>query len=201
MAFQRQTIRNIIVGAGLIGATAIITACSLFKISATDDSKLQQSAYNDLSSTVIEVGKPAPDFSLPDPDGKTVSLNSITDKQPVLVIFYRGDWCPFCISQLDSIKEVLPQLKKKGVQVIAISPDEAAAAQNTRRQFGQGFIFLTDPKASVIEQYGIARDDKLPHPAVYLIKQGGEVGWFYASEDYKVRPTGEQLLKMAETRL
>lgn len=193
--------RKIIIAAGIISTAAVIAACSLFKISATDDSKLQQPSYNDLSTSQIEVGKPAPSFSLPDPDGNLISLNSITDKQPALIIFYRGDWCPFCISQLDSIKEVLPQLKKKGVQVIAISPDEAAAAQNTRRQFGQGFVFLTDPDASVIEQYGIAREDKLPHPAVYLIKQGGDIAWFYASEDYKVRPTGEQLLEIAETRL
>lgn len=182
-------------------ATVSLSACGLLDIAATEQDKLAQASYSDLPENTVMVGKPAPEFSLPDADGKSVSLASVTNDQPVLVLFYRGDWCPFCISQLDSIKGVLPQLEEKGVQVIAISPDEQAAAQNTRRQFGQGFIFLSDVNSEVISQYGIARDDQLPHPAVYLIKQGGEVAWFYASEDYKKRPTGEQLVEIVEQRL
>lgn len=179
----------------------LMTACSLINISATEEEKLSGSSYSDLAENPVKTGNPAPEFTLPNPDGKTVSLAELSAEQPVLVLFYRGDWCPFCMSQLDSIKGVLPQLKAHNVQVVAISPDEAASAKNTRRQFGQGFVFLSDPDAKVISQYGIAREDQLPHPAVYLIKQGGEVAWFYASEDYKKRPTGEQLIQIVETRL
>lgn len=194
------TFKRIMATAGAVVVLAL-GACSLISISATDDEKLQRASYNDLSESPVKVGKPAPEFSLQDPDGKTLSLASIASEQPVLVLFYRGDWCPFCMSQLDSIKGVLPQLKKHNVQVVAISPDQKAAAKNTRRQFGQGFIFLSDPEAQVISQYGIAREDKLPHPAVYLIKKGGDIAWFYASEDYKKRPTGEQLIEIVESRL
>lgn len=179
----------------------LLTGCSFLDISATDDDKLKQTSYSDLAESPVKVGKPAPTFTLPDSDGTAVSLADVNSEQPVLLLFYRGDWCPFCMSQLDSIKGVLPQLKKQGVQVIAISPDQQAAAKNTRRQFGQGFIFLSDVDSKVISEFGIARDDQLPHPAVYLIKQGGEVAWFYASEDYKKRPTGEQLIDIVKSRL
>ena len=179
----------------------MLTGCSLLEISATEDDKLKQTSYSDLPESPVKVGKPAPQFSLPDSEGQAFALSDITDQQAAIVLFYRGDWCPFCMSQLDSIKGVLPQLKQQGVQVIAISPDKQAAAKNTRRQFGQGFIFLSDEKSEVISQYGIARDDALPHPALYLIKQGGEVAWFYASEDYKKRPTGEQLIEIVKSRL
>lgn len=178
-----------------------LTGCSFLDISATEEEKLKQTSYSDLAQSPVKVGKPAPAFTLPDSDGNPVSLADVSNEQPVLVLFYRGDWCPFCMSQLDSIKGVLPQLKQQGVQVIAISPDEQAAAKNTRRQFGQGFIFLSDVDSKVISAFGIARDDQLPHPAVYLIKQGGEVAWFYASEDYKKRPTGEQLIEIVKSRL
>lgn len=179
----------------------LLIGCSLLDISATDEDKLQQISYSDLAHSPVKVGKPAPAFTLPDSDGNPTSLVDINSKQPVLLLFYRGDWCPFCMSQLDSIKAVLPQLKEQGIQVIAISPDEQAAAKNTRRQFGQGFIFLSDEDSGVISEFGIARDDQLPHPAVYLIKQGGEVAWFYASEDYKKRPTGDQLIDIVMNRL
>lgn len=180
----------------------IFTGCSMFKFSATEQDKVNQSSYSDLTSkSPAQVGQAAPQFELADADGVARSLAEFTDQQAVLLVFYRGDWCPFCISQLDSIKQVLPQLKEKNVQVLAISPDQKSAAQNTRRQFSQGFIFLTDPTSSVIEQYGIARENKLPHPAVYLIKKGGQMAWFYASEDYKKRPSGEQLLQIVNSRL
>lgn len=195
-----KTMKSVLLTVISIGILLLI-GCSLLDISATDEDKLQQISYSDLAYSPVKVGKPAPAFTLPDSDGNPTSLVDINSKQPVLLLFYRGDWCPFCMSQLDSIKAVLPQLKEQGIQVIAISPDEQAAAKNTRRQFGQGFIFLSDEHSSVISKFGIARDDQLPHPAVYLIKQGGEVAWFYASEDYKKRPTGDQLIDIVMNRL
>ncbi|MEM9103075.1 MAG: peroxiredoxin family protein [Pseudomonadota bacterium] len=186
----------------LVILVGFLQACFALSIKQADDAALKSTSYSDVKNAdTVKVGTAAPNFSLPNSEGKTINLNDITKQQAALVIFYRGGWCPFCINQLDSIKTVLPQLKKHNVQVIAISPDEQSATLNTKRQFGQDFIFLSDAKSEVIAQYGIAKDKKLPHPATYLIKQGGEMVWFYASEDYKKRPTGKQLIQLIETKL
>ena len=142
-----------------------------------------------------------PTFTLPDADGNAVSFDEINKEKAVAIIFYRGDWCPYCIDQLGTIAAVLPQIEALGVQVVAITPDKQAAMQNTRRRFGQNFIFLSDPKAKVIKQYGVARPNNLPHPAVYLVDKGGNLLWFYSSSDYKKRPNGTQLVKVIKSKL
>ncbi len=147
----------------------------------------------------IATGKPAPDFTLPDADGKPVKLSKVSADANVLLIFYRGDWCPYCMDQLDSLNGVLPQLEAHSVKVIGISPDKQEAVKNTRRRIGQDYIFVSDVGSKVINAYGVKKkDDGLPHPATVLIRKGGDVAWFYINEDYKQRPTGEQILQLVK---
>lgn len=179
-----------------------ISACSqILSISAADDDEVQKSYHHGLESSPLTLDQPAPDFSAQQASGDVVSIHSISAEQPILLLFYRGEWCPFCISQLNSIKSVLPELKTYGVQVVAVSPDEQSATTNTQRQFGQGFIFLSDPSGNGMKTYNIAKDDKLPHPAVYLINKGGNLKWYYVDDSYMTRPTGEQLLDVVRTHL
>jgi len=181
---------------------AAIGGCGLLSISPAEPDSLTAPHYSDIGSAPQpEVNQTAPDFSARNADGEAVRLRQVSEQQPVLLLFYRGEWCPFCIDQLDSIKAVLPQLQAYGVQLIAVSPDDVATSQNTRRQFGQGFMFWSDTSGEAMQAYGIARDNGLPHPAVYLIGKGGELKWYYASEDYKQRPTGEQLLEVIKATL
>ena len=162
--------------------------------------------YSDLTQNVVTQGDKAIDFTLPDGEGNLVSLSQALNQQHVLLIFYRGDWCPFCIDQFSTIQPVLPELKSHGVALLAVSPDEQNAAMNTQRRFGQDYQFLSDPSLAVTKRYGIASDKALPHPAVYLIRKssesaGGEVVWMYASTDHKTRPNGEQLLSQVKRLL
>lgn len=187
---KNKTLRLLVV----LVMVGLLTSCGLFKITPADDKALLASSYSDVESLQLAVGDAAPDFSLIDADGQSHTLNQYAQKQTVLLLFYRGDWCPFCINQLDSINSVLGELARKGVQVIAVSPDKTASVNNTRRRFGQNYLFLSDSQLAATKLYGIQRNEKLPHPAVFVIKQGGQIAWLYASENYKQRPTGEQLL-------
>jgi len=164
---------------------------------------LQQGNYSDLNASFkkLSLGQKVPTFTLPDANGKQVSLSDINQNKAVALIFYRGDWCPYCIDQLGSIAAVLPQIEELGVQVIGITPDKQAMMQNTQRRFGQNFIFLSDPKAEVIRKYGVARPNNLPHPAVYLLDKKGKLIWFYSSTNYKKRPNGEQLISVIKQYL
>ncbi|MBU2883153.1 peroxiredoxin family protein [Psychrosphaera sp. B3R10] len=159
--------------------------------------------YSDLAGFNIQKGQSPIGFNLPSASGGKLSLADILTDQHVLLVFYRGDWCPYCIDQFSTIQPVLPQLKQYNVKLVAVSPDQQSAAQNTQRKFGQDYTFLMDTDLQVTKQYGINSEEGLPHPAVFLIKQAptlseSEVAWYYVSTDHTTRPTGEQLLEQVK---
>jgi len=180
-----------------------LSGCAAKVIAPADESKLNQGNYSDLGENFksLSLGQLVPEFTLPNAEGKQVSLSEINKNKAVAIIFYRGDWCPYCIDQLGTIAAVLPEIEALGVQVVAITPDKKMSMQNTQRRFAQQFIFLSDPQAKVIREYGVARVNNLPHPAVYLVDKGGKLLWFYSSSDYKKRPNGEQLVKVIKAYL
>lgn len=156
--------------------------------------------YSDVEVN-IQVGHTAPDFSTTDANGNVVSLEQFQPDSNVMLIFYRGNWCPFCVSHLDDIQNLFPTLVEHNIQLLAISPDDAADSQKLADKFSQPYVFLSDPDLAITDSYGVRRDDKLPHPAVVLIDREGDVAWFYVGEDYKLRPSAEQLKVVIEKYL
>lgn len=69
------------------------------------------------------VGQKLPDFTLFDATGKQVSSASLLAKGPLLISFYRGEWCPYCNLELRALQKILPEFEAKGVTVVAISPE------------------------------------------------------------------------------
>ncbi len=110
-----------------------------------------------------------------------------------MLLFYRGSWCPFCLSHLEDIQSLFPDLKEHNIQLLAISPDKAEKSQMLAKKFNQPYIFLQDTDLALAKKYGIQRSDSLPHPAVFLINRDGQLIWYYAGQDYKQRPSASQL--------
>lgn len=156
--------------------------------------------YSDVEVN-IQVGHTAPDFSTTDANGNVVSLEQFQPDSNVMLIFYRGNWCPFCVSHLDDIQNLFPTLVEHNIQLLAISPDDAADSQKLADKFSQPYVFLSDPDLAITDSYGVRRDEKLPHPAVVLIDREGDVAWFYVGEDIKLRPSAEQLKVVIEKYL
>lgn len=180
----------------------LIVACSISPVK----EETLTSSFSDVEGVMALENDHWIDFSLPDSKGKSVTLSDVLQQNHVLLMFYRGEWCPYCIDQLGSIERVLPQLANYDVKVVAVSVDPVVALENTRRQFTTDYLFLSDADLSVTKQYGIGNTQDLPHPAVFLINRQTstdepELLWYYVSEDYKKRPTGEQLLEKVESLL
>lgn len=155
-------------------------------------------SYTDLAENKLSEGSAPPDFQLPDGQGNDISLSEVLAQNHVMLIFYRGEWCPYCIDQLDSLQALLPELVKYKMRLVAISPDKSSAVLNTQRRFGQDYLFLSDSELVATGAYGLASDKELPHPAVFLLEQApspasSRIMWMYASTDHKTRPTGQQL--------
>lgn len=189
MTFRKSRVGYFTIGLTLF-LVLFITAC---KIKPVDENALATDSFTNFAGITVTSGQTMPDFSLPDGEGKPVSLKQFRGKAPVMLLFYRGDWCPFCISQLKDLQNLLPSLEEFGVQLIAISPDTVATTQNTARRFGQNYIFLSDEDRSLINKLGIRSNKNLPHPAIFIVDQKGILRWYYANSDYKTRPTSEQM--------
>src|SRR6478609_3921857 len=71
----------------------------------------------------LQVNQVAPDFSAKDQYGKTVTLKSLLKKGNVLLVFYRGEWCPYCNKYLKELEESLLTIGAKGASVVAVTPE------------------------------------------------------------------------------
>ena len=109
---------------------------------------------------VIEKGMKAPEFTLPDKDGKKVSLSDFRGKRVVLY-FYPKDNTPGCTRQACAFAGLYKEFRSKGVEVIGISRDSTASHTKFAEKYGLPFILLSDPELSVIQAYGVWQEKKL----------------------------------------
>lgn len=159
-----------------------------------------------LEATDIErvaVGALAPDFTLGTYGGGTLTLSSLRAKKNVVLVFYRGYWCPYCVAQLKELRSLLDAPLKKDTEllVVSIDPDEDTKVAITRigaDGVQPDFTFLSDPEHTVIARYGVLNPNGsrrgIPHPAAYVIDKAGIVRFRDVQTDYKVRPTNAQIL-------
>ncbi len=81
------------------------------------------------ASSAAETLTVAPDFQLPDQDGRQIALSNLTRGGPVLLVFYRGSWCPFCVSELKGLSGISEEMQRLGVRIVAVSVDPQRSAQ------------------------------------------------------------------------
>lgn len=179
-------------------ATTLIAACSVANI---DKKHTGEDAYSNLDSFALNTGDKIPSIALNDSQGEQHNLRLLSNQKNILLVVYRGEWCPFCIGQLESFEAVLPELKKHNTRLVAVSPDTEVTNKNTQRKFGLDYLFLSDTNMNLIDELGLRKNDEVPHPATILINQGGEVLWYYVDKDFKTRPTGEQMKAVLKQHL
>jgi peroxiredoxin len=132
---------------------------------------------------MIEPGSQAPDFSLPDQDGKTVSLADLGGQTSVLV-FYPLDWSPVCTDQLNVYQEVVGDLEAQGAKLYGVSVDSAFSHKAFQDHLGVTFPLLSDfhPKGEVSKRYGAFIDERGHNKrALAMIDGSGQVIWSYES--------------------
>ena len=132
---------------------------------------------------MIEPGTPAPDFTLPDQDGNTVSLEDLRGQTSVLV-FYPADFSPVCTDQLNVYQEVLGELEAEGAKLYGISVDGAFCHKAFRDHSGITIPLLADfhPKGEVAKKYGVWVDSHgVSARALVIIDPDLKVKWAHQS--------------------
>ena len=132
---------------------------------------------------MIRPGTKAPDFSLPDHDGKQVSLSDFAGRKLVLA-FYPLDFSPVCSDQLSLYQEVLGEIEAKGATLAGISVDSSFCHHAFRKHRNLTMPLLADfnPKGAVSRAYG-AWIEAVDHGnrSLVLIDEEGTVRWSHAS--------------------
>lgn len=145
----------------------------------------------------LNPGDPAPSFSLPDDQGKTVASSGLRGKRYVLY-FYPKDDTPGCTAEACQFNDNLSQFERLKVPVIGVSRDDAASHRAFKEKYGLGFPLLTDADRQTHEAYGAWGERLGRGPGVirstFVIDEQGRVkrAW------YGVRPDGHAQEVLAE---
>ncbi|MEX0813590.1 MAG: peroxiredoxin-like family protein [Chitinophagales bacterium] len=167
----------------------------------------------------LKVGEKAPDFSAINQNDSVYQLSKALQKGPVVLIFYRGQWCPICNNHLSKIQKQLPQIYEKGATVVAISPEKSEFLKKTMSKTGAEFTLLYDEGYKISDAFDVTfrpdtisraiyntllranlkevhSDDsqRLPIPATYIIGTDGKVVWRHFDPDYKKRAKVKDIL-------
>jgi peroxiredoxin len=160
----------------------------------------------------LAVGDPAPAFTLPDALGRLVPLAALLAEGPVVAVFYRGEWCPYCNLQLHALQAALPTIRELGASLVAISPQAADHSLSLTEKHELAFPVLSDLDQHVSRDYkvqftlagdledlqvNVFQNDpavqnadhsrSLPVPAVFVIDQDSIVRAAFVSADWRVR--------------
>jgi len=182
------------------------------------------SSANDICPLLV--GNPIPTAEVRDIDGKALQLDSLTAGNAVVLIFYRGGWCPFCNLQLGQLATIVPELRELGYRIIALSADRSEKLVESRTQHSIDYALVSDSDMNAARAFGIAFrvDDEtvsaykdkfhidleassdrthhqLPVPAVFVAGADGVIQFAYVNPNYKVRVEPTVLIAAARAAL
>ncbi|MEB3778689.1 MAG: peroxiredoxin [Desulfurococcales archaeon] len=153
---------------------------------------------------VVEVGDKAPGFKLPDQDFNEVSLDDLLAQgKPVVLVFFPAAFSPVCTTELCTFRDRMAQLEKANATVVGISVDSPWCLKEFKDKNRLQFPLLSDYNREVIEKYGIVLDEvlglrRLAKRAVFIVKPDGTVAWKWVSDDPRVEPDYDEVIRQAE---
>lgn len=174
-----------------------------------------------IEERILPVGSLAPEFALKDATGRVVRSRDLLALGPLVVKFFRGRWCSYCVTELEAWRDLYGKLRERGALMVAIGPESERQSDFMAGQHGLPFPVLTDPGCALAEQFGLAytvpeylRDYylsimvnlpfvngeaswRLPLPATYVLDRGGRVALAEAHADFRVRPEPEEAVDAA----
>ncbi|GAA2753999.1 peroxiredoxin-like family protein [Amnibacterium kyonggiense] len=111
---------------------------------------------NGVPDGAVREGDAVPDAALVRADGSTVALGEVLADRPAVLVFYRGAWCPYCNIALQTYqRDLLPALRERGVELVAISPQTPEGTEQAVANGGLEFTVLSDPANALVRELGI----------------------------------------------
>lgn len=156
------------------------------------------------------VGDMAPDATLEGWDGNSVALSDLWKQGPIVLMWYRGGWCPYCNVQLRAMQKSLDAIEGAGAKLVVLTPELPAKAKETAESNDLEIVALHDKNSQVAKDYGIlfelpskiipmyrdrlklpeangSDEMALPLAATYVIDPSGKITYAFLDADYKKR--------------
>lgn len=169
-------------------------------------------------SSALQIGDKAINFRLKNAKGKVVDLYEELKQGPIILTWYRGGWCPYCNITLHYLQEELPNFKREGASLIALTPEKPDSSLSTIEKNALEFEVLSDLNNVIAKKYGIvfkltpevakayqngfdlhayndSESDELPMAATYVIDQKGIIRYAFLHEDYRNRAEPSEILE------
>ncbi len=147
----------------------------------------------------VSFGTDAPSFELPDQQGYPWSLSGQLEQGPVVLVFYRGDWCPYCNGQLASYARSFEEFERRGAQVAGISVDPPDNNAEMVEKLLLPFPLLSDPRGDLAKRYGLWDEEEgVARPSIVVVDRSGVVGYLYSGSDFADRPGDEEVFAALE---
>ncbi len=193
------------------------TAGNKKDVTTMSDGKIVSAA--DAAKNALPVGAKMPAFNLNDANGKAVASDDLLKQGNLVVVFYRGAWCPFCNLYLRNLQKNMPQIKAAGGNLIAVSVENPDNSLKISRKNELDFTVLSDPNLTVARKFGIVyqlppetdelyksrgldiakynemEKAELPLSATYIVNQKGEIVYAFLEPDYKKRAEPQTIIE------
>ena len=104
---------------------------------------------------MLKAGDLAPDFELPDQDGKRQRLSALLGGEPLILYFYPADFTPGCTKEACDLRDLHTRILSVGMKVVGISPQAPESHRRFRDEYGLPFLLLSDEKKDAIKAYGV----------------------------------------------
>lgn len=215
----------------------LVLVCSLFAITACDqgakpqaekaskvenkekkDEKTGFVSVDDAAKNALKAGDKMPSFELPNAKNKTVKSVDLLKDSNLIVVFYRGDWCPYCNMYLKRLQQSNEKFKENGGKLVAISVENPDDSLSLVQKNKLDFVVLSDKKLNLARKFKIVyelpkkTDDKykengidlvkdngtekpeLPLSATYIVNKQGEITYAFLDPDYKKRLEADEII-------
>jgi peroxiredoxin len=174
-----------------------------------------------IEDRILPVGGVAPGFELNDATGRLVRGEDMLALGPLVIKFFRGRWCPYCVTELEAWRDLYGTIREREALMVAIGPQTERQSDFMAGQHGLPFPVLSDPGNLIAEKFGLVYTVpeyhrayyqsilvnipfvngepswRLPIPATYVIAKDRKVLFAEAHADFRVRPEPEEALAAA----
>ena len=185
---------------------------------AVGERALEELFATGIEERILPVGALAPEFELRDSANRLVRSRDLLAVGPLVIDFFRGRWCSYCVTELETWRDLYGQLRERGALLVAISPETQRQSDFAVQQHGLPFPRLHDPGATLAEQFGLVyvvpeyhqrylksimvnlpflngeASWRLPMPATYVLGRDGRVAFAEAHADFRVRPEPQEVM-------
>ncbi len=176
-----------------------------------------------LGQQKLKNGTIAPDFTAISNVDKNINLYKMLEKSPIVIVFYRGQWCSYCNKYMKDLQDSLSLIEKAGARVIAVTPENNENIGKTIEKTEANFNIIYDKNHKIMDKYKVSwqlsgakntiyklagininkasgnEDRVLPVPATYIIGSNRKIIGGYFNPDYKIRMPVKNIIKILES--